>query len=111
MRYPASGAPLARLRELVAAEREAPGVPEDSKSATRVSARSTLTSTCFFNLIQSFGIVCRVPRGRRPEENPRRLHSWRSGVIGGHWCLVSIRNSAARVSAIAEEESRSCRDG
>ena len=48
-----------------AEEREAAGVPLASRSATRVSARSTLTSTCFFNVIQSFGIGWgRAPSGR-----------------------------------------------
>jgi hypothetical protein len=42
------------LRE-EADEREAAGVPLASRSATRVSARSTLTSTCFFN-VNSFGM-------------------------------------------------------
>jgi hypothetical protein len=42
----------------------AAGVPLASRSATRVSARSTLTSTCFFNLIQSFGMESsRAPGG------------------------------------------------
>ena len=49
-------------------EREAAGVPLASRSATRVSARSTLTSTCFFNLIQSFGMETgRAPGGLAPE--------------------------------------------
>jgi len=52
---------LAALRA-VEDEREAAGVPLASRSATRVSARSTLTSTCFFNVIQSFG----MERGRAP---------------------------------------------
>src|SRR5271165_6275594 len=60
MRYPASGPPR-RLRgpadrRPAEDDREAAGVPLASRSATRVSARSTLTSTCFFNLIQSFGV-------------------------------------------------------
>src|ERR1700738_5633965 len=61
MRYPGSGPPPRRVRALAdfraaEEEREAAGVPLASRSATRVSARSTLTSTCFFNVIQSFGI-------------------------------------------------------
>src|SRR5438552_15088474 len=72
MRYPRSGPPPPRLRaiaDLRAAEeeREAAGVPLASRSATRVSARSTLTSTCFFNVIQSFGIgASRAPGGWAP---------------------------------------------
>src|ERR1035437_1805188 len=45
-----------RPRSAVEAAGEAAGVPLASRSATRVSARSTLTSTCFFNLIQSFDV-------------------------------------------------------
>ena len=49
--------------------REAAGVPLASSSATRVSARSTLTSTCFFNVIQSFGVGMRRARaGARPPD-------------------------------------------
>src|ERR1700677_2984983 len=72
MRYPASGPPLrlrgeATLRPVEDAV-EAAGVPLASRSATRVSARSTLTSTCFFNLIQSFDIgTGRTPRVRADE--------------------------------------------
>ena len=65
----ASAAACASARPPCAAaaeEREAAGVPLASRSATRVSARSTLTSTCFFNVNQSFGIGWgRARRGRR----------------------------------------------
>ena len=44
-------------------------MPLASSSATRVSARSTLTSTCFFNVIQSFGIGWGRAR-RRPGAAP-----------------------------------------
>src|ERR1700751_7143 len=73
MRYPAAGElPEPRLRaELepahlpaalaadffsAAAARTGAGFPAASRSATRVSARSTLTSTCFFNVNQSFDV-------------------------------------------------------
>src|SRR5271157_1938863 len=101
MRYPASGPPR-RLRgpadrRPVEDEREAAGVPLASRSATRVSARSTLTSTCFFNLFQSFG----MERGRaplawareggapeRPAPDGRALAGW-LGVLGEHLSLVA----------------------
>src|SRR5271167_1364211 len=107
MRYPA-WRPPPRLRaaaDLRAAEeeREAAGVPLASRSATRVSARSTLTSTCFFNLIQSFGMGTGRASGRlapgrracahpeRPAERPPRelaLAVW-LGMLGKHSCLVA----------------------
>src|SRR5438445_2672577 len=80
MRYPAAGdsaeprcradplfAVTALLGDLPAAlvafaARTGAGVPAASRSATRVSARSTLTSTCFFNFNQSFD----VRTGRAP---------------------------------------------
>src|SRR5271156_4948674 len=77
IRYPASGPPLrlrgpATLRPVEEA-RKAAGVPLASRSATRVSARSTLTSTCFFNLIQSFDIgTGRAPRVWTADEPARR---------------------------------------
>ena len=40
--------------EIVLPGVEAPGVPEASSSATRVSPRSTLTSTCFFTGVVHF---------------------------------------------------------
>ena len=53
-------APPLRRAYVAGAGRSEPGlrgatVPVASSSATRVSPRSTLTSTCFFNFIQSFG--------------------------------------------------------
>jgi hypothetical protein len=90
---------LPRLRPRLEEEREAAGVPLASRSATRVSARSTLTSTCFFNLIQSFGMetgrasgagalgrqVCAHPE--RPMESLRREVALKVGwgMLGGHW--------------------------
>src|SRR5271154_5860846 len=76
IRYPAAGPPVrlrgpATLRPVEEA-RKAAGVPLASRSATRVSARSTLTSTCFFNLIQSFGIgKGRAPRVWTADERAR----------------------------------------
>ena len=70
--------PVAVFREAFSRAMVAEGVPLASRSATRVSARSTLTSTCFFNVNQSFGIgsgrtrsrgapVIGAPAGTRPK--------------------------------------------
>src|SRR5664280_1195287 len=96
MRYPASGALAPRLRALAfaaedlaagaadlrAVEEGGAGVPLASRSATRVSARSTLTSTCFFNVNQSFGIGWgRARCGRAPAmQAPSR---WAQGPWAG----------------------------
>jgi|SRR5271166_263066 len=53
-------------------EREAVGAPSASRSATRVSARSTLTRTCFFNLIQSFDGGWARAAGRVPDAPAQR---------------------------------------
>src|ERR1039457_3076417 len=78
---------LADLRSVAAGAGEAAGVPLASRSATRVSARSTLTSTCFFNLIQSFGIgTGRAPRARAADERARhrRARTHPAGRRGIH---------------------------
>src|SRR5271165_264681 len=109
MRYPASGPPP-RLRvpaalRPAAGERFAAGAPLASRSATRVSARSTLTSTCFFNLIPSFGIGGgRAPRARaadRRAQGPsvhtpsgrRQLHGTRIGALAHRGRAVAGANS------------------
>src|ERR1700742_3304832 len=53
---------LRRRREAVLApDVRDDGVPLASSIATRVSPRSTLTNTCFFNCLQSFGKLCGLP--------------------------------------------------
>src|ERR1700749_1686857 len=56
MWYPAAGLVCLRRRDVEVLGLRAATVPVASSSATRVSPRSTLTSTCFFNCVQSFGV-------------------------------------------------------
>ena len=69
---------LARALRRGGGRRGAAGVPVASRSATRVSARSTLTSTCFFNVIQSFGMV-----------GPTEALAPRAGRVGA-WRRVAV---------------------
>src|SRR5437764_6525991 len=93
-------------------ERLARGSPLASRSATRVSARSTLTSTCFLNVFQSFGVgrrrTCIVrartgdARGARVADGGPGEEEPRGGPAGGRRVRFGVAYSAKRYELLAE---------